>query len=83
MNDLGEQEDTEALLIEDKNKIFKGKISKGNFIEGIFLLMINMKKLRLIISSKKKGKIMKKVIHLIIIKMKKMMMKILKKLKKF
>ena len=34
LNDLGEQEDTEALLIEDKNKIFKGKISKGNLIEG-------------------------------------------------
>ena len=34
LNDLGEQEDTEALLIEDKNKIFKGKISKGNLLEG-------------------------------------------------
>ena len=34
LNDLGEQEDNEGLFIEDKNKIFKGKISKGNLSEG-------------------------------------------------
>lgn len=34
INELGEQEDNEALFIEDKNKIFKGKITKGNMVEG-------------------------------------------------
>ena len=33
-NDLGEQEDNEGLFIEDKNKIFKGKISEGKLFEG-------------------------------------------------
>ena len=39
LNELGEQDDTEALFIEEGNKIFKGKINKGNMIEGrnIFL----------------------------------------------
>ena len=34
LNELGEQDDNEALYIEDKNKIFKGKINKGNMVEG-------------------------------------------------
>ena len=34
LNELGEQEDTEAFYIEDKNKIFKGIITKGNMVEG-------------------------------------------------
>ena len=39
LNELGEQDDTNALFIEEGNKIFKGKINKGNMIEGrnIFL----------------------------------------------
>ena len=34
LNELGEQDDDEALFIEEGNKIFKGKISRGNMIEG-------------------------------------------------
>ena len=34
LNDLGEQDDPEALFIEEGNKIFKGKISRGNMVEG-------------------------------------------------
>ena len=34
INILGEPEDDDALIIENKNKIFKGKIIKGNMIEG-------------------------------------------------
>ena len=34
LNELGEQDDKEALYIEEKNKIFKGKIIKGSIVEG-------------------------------------------------
>ena len=34
LNQLGEPEDDDALMLEEGNKIFKGKISKGNMIEG-------------------------------------------------
>ena len=34
LNELGEQDDPDALFIEEGNKIFKGKISRGNMIEG-------------------------------------------------
>ena len=34
LNQLGEPEDDDALIFEEGNKIFKGKISNGNMIEG-------------------------------------------------
>ena len=34
LNQLGEPDDNDALIFEEGNKIFKGKISKGNMIEG-------------------------------------------------
>ena len=34
LNELGEQDDKEALFVEEGNKIFKGKIIKGCMIEG-------------------------------------------------